>query len=51
MVAAAVLNLTAAKDKVVLDLDFPNMPLKTAVVGLLRVVRLVLVCVSAAGML
>jgi len=51
VVAAAVLNLTAAKDKIVLDLDFLNMPLKTAVVGLLGVVRLVLVCVSAAGML
>ena len=51
VVAVAVLNLTAAKDRVVLDLDFLNMPLKTAVVGVLGAVRLVLVRVSAAGVL
>jgi len=51
VVAAAVLNLTAAKDKVVLDLDFLNMSLKKAVVGVLGAVRLVLVRVSAAGVL
>ena len=39
MVAVAVLNLTAAKDKVVLDHDVLDMPLKTAVVGVLGEVR------------